>query len=72
MTKDGRVNRGQKRREYIAILIGAPLLLIGIWAAGNSWYGFGGRHPRLDLAIPLLVAGAGAITAGGYLIFRAR
>ena len=72
MSKERSGNKGQKRREYVALLVGAPLLLIGMWATGNSWFGFGGRHPDLGFAIPLLMAGTGTMVAGGYLIFRAR
>jgi hypothetical protein len=62
----------RRRREYAALLIGIPLLLIGVWGLANAYYGINSRRPMPDEIRIIGIAGAVAFTSGGFLIYRAR
>ncbi|HEY3966614.1 MAG TPA: hypothetical protein VGM05_18780 [Planctomycetaceae bacterium] len=68
-----RNNRDGQPRHYVALLIGIPLLLFGIWLAACAYPGFySGRHGHPAGVTFLIIPGAALAVTGGFLIFRAR
>jgi hypothetical protein len=66
-------DRAGKRRAYLGLLLGVPLLLFGLWLAASTYPGFySGRRGPPPAVKFLIIPGVALATAGGYLIFKAR
>jgi hypothetical protein len=69
--RDRDPNRSQAR-EWVALLLGLPLLLFGLWLAAAAYPGFwSGRHGPPFWAYLLVIPGAALAFVGGYFIRRA-
>jgi len=71
MSDDQNATRRPPRyRHYVALLVGLPLLLAGMWGAGNAHFGINSRQPMPSDIKVIGVGGLFAAAVGGWLILR--